>query len=68
MANLNNHQISNGGCLHSKRGTDTCRIGVAGENITLNKEGFKTKGAIKNAVRKTKRNRSKPEKKGFAYS
>jgi hypothetical protein len=66
MANLNNHNIPNRGCLHSKRGSDTCSIGAAGEKITRDSKGFKTKGAIKNAVKKIKQIRSKPEKKGFA--
>ena len=66
MANLNNHNIPNAGTLRSKRGADTCNIGAAGENITFYREGFKSKGAIKNAVKKLKQTRSKPEKKGFA--
>ncbi len=66
MANLNNHNIPNRGGLHSKKGSDTCNIGAADEKITRDSKGFKTKGAIKNAVKKIKQIRSKPEKKGFA--
>lgn len=66
MANLNNHNIPNRGGLHSKRGSDACSIGVAGETMTRDSKGFKTKGAIKNAVKKAKQTRSKPEKRGFA--
>ena len=65
MANLNNHNIQNGGCLHSKRGADVRNIGMAGEDITRDSKGFKTKGAIKNAVKKIKQTRVKREQKGF---
>jgi hypothetical protein len=65
MANLNNHNIPNRGCLHSKRGTDMRSIGVAGEGVTRDSKGFKTKGAIKNAAKKLKQIRVKREHKGF---
>jgi hypothetical protein len=65
MANLSNHNIPNAGCLHSKSGADVCSIGAAGETTMRDPKSFKTKGAIKNAVKKLKRARVKREQKGF---